>query len=217
VQPAETGDQVTGMTERVASLELTLTRLNGALETVQHDLQTTRQELTQTRAANEALTQRLAAVEGQIAPGAQAPQIAAPSPDGPSASAAGDPEAEFVAARRLLWDGNYASAETAFGAYIERHGDGARGAESRYFYGKTLLARRAYPEAAQALIAAIRGWPQTEWGPDGVLSLARALHGMSRNPDACNALGELRRRYPRASADVTNRATALRAQAQCAA
>ena len=217
VQPAETADVVSGMTERVGSLEQTLTRLNGTLETLQHDLSTTRQELQQSRAANEALAARVTALEGQLAPGAQTPQVSAPQQDGPSSQAAGDPEAEFVAARRLLWDGNYASAESAFGAYLERNADGPRRPEAQYYFGKTLLARRAYPEAAQALIAAIRGWPQTEWAPDGVLSLARALHGMSRNPDACQALGELRRRYPRASADVANRATALRTQAQCAA
>ena len=217
VQSAETEQQVTEMSERVTSLEQSLTRLNGQLETQGHDLETARRDLQASRDANEALVRRLTALEQQIttltAPPPAPPQAEAPTPR----PAAVDAESAFGAARALLLQGDYAGAEAAFSRYIPRYGDVHRGAEARYYLGKTLLARRAWPDAAGAFIAAIRGWPQNDWAPDAVLGLSRSLVGMNRNTDACQTLAELARRYPRAPADVRNRATALRAQAQCAA
>ena len=118
---------------------------------------------------------------------------------------------------RQLLDGDYPAAEASFRAFVDQYGDTARAAEARYYLGKTLLARRAYAEAASADIAAIRDWPQTAWAPDAVLDLSRALVGMRRLPDACSTLTELGRRYPRATTDVKNRAATLRTQAQCTA
>ena len=43
----------------------------------------------------------------------------------------------------------------------------------------------------------------------------RSEVGMQQARDACQALGELTRRYPKASAEVKNGAADARAQAQC--
>jgi TolA-binding protein len=77
------------------------------------------------------------------------------------------------------------------------------------------MARKAWPEAATADIGAIRGWPQTRWAPDAVLDLSRALAAMGKAADACQTLGELARRYPKAPATVARDARALKAQAAC--
>ena len=216
VQPAETDQQMIDLTERVASLEQTLTRLNGALETQGHDLDLARQDLRASREANEALARRITVLEQQVATlSAPPPAPVAPEPPAPAANPAEAAEAAFSAARRLLLDGDYGAAEAAFNGYLEQYGSVAHGAEARYYLGKTQLARRAWPDAATSFIAAIRGWPQTPWAPDAVLGLSRALVGMQRNTDACQTLAELNRRYPRASTDVRNRATALQTQARC--
>ena len=221
VQSAETEQQVSDMADRVTSLEQSLTRVNGQLETQGHDLETTRRDLQTARDANEVLSRRLTTLEQQVttltAPPPAPPEAAAPAAPPSAADAAAQAEAAFIAAKRLLFDGDYGAAEAAFNGYIERYATIAHGAEARYYLGKTLLARRAWPDAATAFIAAIRGWPQTTWAPDAVLSLSRSLVGMNRNTDACQTLAELNRRYPRASADVRNRATTLRTQAQCPA
>ncbi len=98
---------------------------------------------------------------------------------------------------------------------MRRYGDTPRGPEARYYYAKTLLARRAYSDAATADIAAIRGWPQTAWAPDAVFDLSRALIGLKRNGDACGILQQMTIHYPKANADLKARAVAARAQAQC--
>lgn len=218
VQPSETEQQMSDLVERVNSLEQTLTRLNGALETQGHDLDLARQDLRASRDANEALGRRIAALEQQVAVlSAPPPAPVEPTPPPPAANPAEAAEAAFSAARRLLLDGDYGAAEAAFNGYLEQYGTVAHGAEARYYLGKTQLARRAWPDAASSFIAAIRGWPQTAWAPDAVLGLSRALVGMQRNTDACQTLAELNRRYPRASTDVKNRAAALATQARCQA
>jgi tol-pal system protein YbgF len=228
VQPAGTDQQVAEMGERVGSLEQTLQRLNGTLDSLAHDLQETRRDLAQTREAlaasqqqNQALTQRLAALEQQVS-GLSAPppdEVEAPPPRANPRAAAPSATAEqdFAAARRLLLAGDYAAAEGAFSTFLDENAESPRAAEARYYYGKTLLARRAYQQAASAFLGAIREWPQTSWAPDAVLDLSRALYGMNNKADACRTLGELSRRYPRASQDVRNRAATLRTQAACAA
>jgi tol-pal system protein YbgF len=217
VQPAETEGRIGELSDRISSLEQTLTRLNGALETQGHELSIARRDLAAAQAANTALAARLQTVEQQLA-AAQPPQVVQPADGGPPGpGAAADPEGAFASARQLLLAGDYARAETAFSDYLATYADGPRTPEARYYLGKAQLARRAYPDAASSFIAAIRGWPQTPWAPDAVLSLARSLVGMQRNPDACSTLGELRRRYPNASMDVVNRAATLRTQAACRA
>jgi len=116
-----------------------------------------------------------------------------------------------------MLDGDYDSAESAFGAFVKRYGDTAKGPEARYWLGKTLSVRGANADAAGAFIGAIRGWPKTTWAPDAVLELSRALVALKKPEDACQTLGELSRRYPKAPASVMTRAQTVRAQAKCAA
>ncbi len=225
VEPAGADQMVSDMNERVTSLEQTLTRLNSDLETVTHDLDTTRQTLNASQRDNAALTQRVTALEQQVAtlsapppaPPEEPAVSAPPRPPRPAASAASSADTDFTAARRLLLDGDYAAAEGAFETFLGQYGDTPRAPEARYYYGKTLMARRAYQQAATAFLGAIREWPQTSWAPDAVLDLSRALVGMNRKTDACQTLNELARHYPRASTDVRNRAATLRTQAGCAA
>lgn len=216
VQPAETDYQLQELSRRVGDLEQSLTRLNGQLETSNHDLALARRDLEALKTQNKALEGRLQAME-------QAAQAAAPPPTTPGAAGdlAGAPPAlsaadAFAGARQLMLAGDYPGAETAFQDYIARYGDGPKGPEARYWLGKTLAARSAWPDAAGAFIGAIRGWPQTSWAPDAVVELSRALIQLKKPADACQTLGELARRYPKAPAAVQSRAAAARTQAKCA-
>ena len=98
---------------------------------------------------------------------------------------------------------------------MDRFGDGPGGPEARYYLAKTLMGRRAWPDAATAEIGAIRGWPHTRWAPDAVLDLSKALVGMGKLEDACQTLDELTRRYPNATPAVLKSAATVRAQAKC--
>jgi len=215
VQPAETDYQLQELTRRLADLEQSLTRVNGALETSNHDLVIARRDIEALKAEAKAQAEKLAAAQAQAA-AAPAPTEAAPAPSLAGAPAATASES-FAQARQLMLGGDYDGAEAAFSDYVARYSDSPKGPEARYWLGKTLTARSAYADAAGAYIGAIRGWPQTGWAPDAVVELSRALIQLKKPADACQTLGELARRYPKAPAAVMSRAASARTQAKCAA
>ncbi len=221
VQDAETPAQIEALTERVVSLEDSLQRLNAANENLTFELDQSKRALdlaqAENRSLNErlvALEQRVAAIEGTSGPG---PEEEAAGVSEPQVDPAQDAANLFSRGRRLMSEGDYDGAETAFDTYVNRYGDTAQAPEARYWLGKTLTARGANGDAAAAYLGALRGWPKTTWAPDAVVELARALTAQRLNIDACQALAELPRRYPNASASVKARAQAARTQAGCAA
>jgi len=215
VQPAETEGQLQGLAQRIVDLEETLTALNRQNEASTFELDQTRRALAEAQAANRALADRLAALEartGKIEADAQAALEAEEVVE-----AEGDPDAEFAAARKLMLDGDYDGAFVAFDRFVKQYGDTPKGAEGRYWLGKTLSVRGDHGGAAGAYIGAIRGWPKTTWAPDAVLELSRSLIALKKPADACQTLDELARRYPKAPAGVLSRAATARVQAKCAA
>lgn len=220
VQPADTDSRLATLNDQLSDLQQTLQRVNGGQDTITHTLEQQRQDIVALRQDNAALKARLDALEQKLAaltapppppPGADgsAPAVGGPAPP------ADDAAASFAAAKKMLMDGDYASAEAGFRDFTDRYPDGPRALEAQYYLAKTLLARRAFQEAATADVIAVRGWPQTAWAPDATLDLARALIGI-RNPDkACQILDQLSVNYPKAGGDIRTRAAALRAQAKC--
>jgi tol-pal system protein YbgF len=213
VQPADTDSRLQELTNRLSDLEQSLTRVNGALDNATHQLDETRRANADLSAQVRALNDRLAAVEkAQTAAAPPAPTAQAEAP-GPAAS----PSEAFSHARDLMMAGDYDGAESAFAAYVQANPDGARTPEARYWWGKTLSAKGAHAQAATAYIGAIRGWPKTTWAPDAVVELARSLVALKKTDDACAALSELPKRYPKAPAAVASRAASVSKQAKCGA
>ena len=215
--PAETPAQLQGLTDRVSDLEETLTRLNGANETLTFDLDRTRKALAESQAANERMAGQLTALTATVEQMRQQQAAQASEEQAAAEAAQEDPEVAFTRARQLMLDGDYDAAQVAFEAFVKDHGDSARGPEARYWLGKTLAVRGAHAEAAAAFIGAIRGWPRTAWAPDATVELSRSLIALKKPADACQTLDELARRYPKATPQVVARAQAARAQAKCAA
>jgi tol-pal system protein YbgF len=218
IQPAETQGQINALIDRLSDLDRTLTRVNGEMEVVRHDLDQVRQDENDLRAQNAALKEEVRALEQKLQSltTPPPPPPAAPSPAGAEPTEpANDPAAAFTAAKTLWQAGNNAGAEAAFRDFTDRYGDSPRAAEARYYLGKILVARVAWPEAATADIGALRGWPQTRWAPDAVLDLSRALVGLGKTADACKTLDELGRRYPKVPPSVLTGAKTVRRQAAC--
>ena len=215
VQPAETQSQIAGMSDKIGDVTQTLARMNGELEVIKHDLDETRRTLADVRADNVALKDRIAALETAARPPAALPPPPPPPPG--SAAAPDDSTAAFAAAKRAFDAGDMTTAEAGFRDYVDRYGDGPGGPEARYYLGRTLMTRQAWPDAATAQIGAIRGWPHTRWAPDAVLGLSKALLAMGKTTDACQTLDELKRRYTNPPPGVLKGAASARAQAKCGA
>ena len=211
VQPAETLSQIASMGDKINDINQTLARLNGALEVIKHDLDQSRQETADQRAANAVLREQVASLQKAVKD-----LTPAPAPPPPIAAAAPpDPAAAFAAAKTAFDAGDKASAEAGFRDYVDKYGEGPGGPEARFWLAKTLMARGAWPDAATAEIGAIRGWPRTRWAPEAVLDLSKSLVAMGKNEDACQTLDELTKRYPKAAPTVLKGAVAVRAKAQC--
>ena len=205
---AETQTQLTAARAKVDDLEGSLRSLNGTVETLTADLATARRELAAARAENGALVERLARTESAQADATLRAQ---------AETRAANPATAFADARALHQAGRWADAGAAFEAYATRHADAANAAEAHYWLGETLRERKNHADAAQAYIAALEGWPKTDWAPEALVKLSDALVELKETGEACKSLAELDRRYGSAPASVKTRARALRTRAKCAA
>ncbi len=204
VQFADTDLQLQALNERIADLEATLQRLNAQNDNLAFDLRKTKQELADSRARADGLASRLAKLESAAA--AQALE---------AERANEDPDEAFASAAAMLNSGDYDNAEDELAGFIRRHPDSEHAAQANYLLGQAYSVRSAHQEAAAAFVAAVRGYPKTDWAPDALAELARSLVALGRTGDACATLDTLKSKYPKAPASVTGKAASIRKKAQC--
>ena len=219
IQPADTEGQIAALTEKVNDLETTLTRVNGMLESVNHTLDSVRDQsqrnIEALREENGALKDRLSRldekVEALTVPQQQQQPGVSAIPVDPN-----DPGTVAMAtAIRAFQSNDYATAEPALRVYLRDNPQSPRAAEAHYYLGKILLSKQDYVNAGNEFIPAVRGYPQTSWGPDASLSLARAMIGMRKPLLGCQTLDTLAQRYPKAPQDVKGGAQQARLDAKC--
>ena len=198
--------------QRVDDLEATLRTLNGTVETLTAELTQARRALAETGVENGALRQRVAQLESAQAAAAQL-QVQAQAQAQTAVS--DDPDTVYAEAQRLMQAGEYQRAGAAFTDYLTRFKDRPNSAEASYWLGETLYMREAHADAAQAYIAALRGWPKTAWAPDAVVKLSSTLVSLKQPAEACKSLAEFDRRYGSAPAAVKARARQTRTAAKC--
>ena len=215
VQPADTDTRLSALSDRLSDAQQGISKLNGELEIVRHDLDEARQQASDLKAANAVLQAKISAMEAAPPPPAPLPS---PGP-APSAEAAPptSPLNQLSAAEAAARSGDWASAEPILRDYVERYGEGPHGPEAKYYLGKALMVRHVWADSATAEIGAIRGWPATSWAPEAVVVLSKDLVSLQKSADACQALDELARRYPKPKSGpaVLRAAVDLRAQAKC--
>ena len=214
VEPADTDTRLSAITDRLSDAQQAISKLNGELEIVRHDLDESRQQASDLKAANAVLQSKISAMESAPPPQASPPSAPAPSADpGPAPT----PPSQLNAAEAAARSGDWASAEPMLRDYVDRYGDGPRGPEAKYYLGKALMVRHVWADSATAEIGAIRGWPATTWAPEAVVVLSKDLVSLQKPADACQALDELSRRYPKpkSSPAVLRAAVDLRTQAKC--
>ena len=224
IKEAGPDPQITALQGRIDEGDVVARRLTGEIEALSHQLELARHDLDDGRAQTTALADRVERLEKQLA--TLVPQTAAPPapPTGPVpdegagglAAVVGDPKLAYAHARQLLENGDYPGAATELQAYIDRFGDSPSAPAARYWLGETRFIQKDYQGAATAYLGAIRGWPKTTWAPEAVVKLSQSLLELGKPTDACGALGEFARRYPKAAPSLKARAAATRSKAQCA-
>ena len=213
VQPADTDTRLSALSDRLSDAQQAISKLNGELEVVRHDLDESARQTSDLKAANAVLQAKITSLEAAPPPQA-APPAAVPGPTS-ELTPPPSPLSQLNAAEAAVNGGDWASAEPLLRDYIQHYGDGPRGPEAKFYLGKALMARREWADSATAEIGAIRGWPRTRWAPEAVVDLSKDLVALNKPADACQALGELARRYPKSTTVVLRDADDVRARAKC--
>jgi tol-pal system protein YbgF len=75
-------------------------------------------------------------------------------------------------------------------------------ADSQYWLGESFFQRQRYRDSAEAFLAVTTKYDTSAKAPDALLRLGQSLAALKEKEAACAALGEVGRKYPRASNGV---------------
>ena len=97
---------------------------------------------------------------------------------------------------------DYALAEDGFRSFLSRYpGDRLTG-DATYWLGESLFQRQRYRDAAEAFLNVSTKYEASAKAPEALLRLGQSLAALGEKETACASLGEVLRKFPRASAGV---------------
>lgn len=212
---------------RLAEFEDQLRQLTDQVEKTEHQLRLLRESLPLAMADIEG---RVAALEGTASPPAEGGADATPTADADAPVADGSgtlgtlpradsgtatPEAEYEQAYALLRRADYAAAESALQAFLERHPDHELAGNAYYWLGETHYVRQDYQRAAVAFARAYKGFPDGNKAAENLLKLGMAFASMGRIEEACATFRKLRDDHPDAPEIVRDRMRRENERAGC--
>lgn len=229
-----TNDQLQPVTNRVAEMEESLTRLTGQIEELSHTLDQLSQKLdrlqkdTDFRLNNLTANQGAGTVDGDLPPigqtGAGAPgpasagatlgTLPANSPARPASG--GNTQAEFDAAMNQLAKAQYDTALVSFRSFADAHPNDALASQALYWTGDIAYsAKKDYADAARAFAELLKKYAKAPRAPEAMLKLGLSLLSLNQKQEGCATLAALDAKYPNATAAISNRARAERKTARC--
>ncbi|HEX3952757.1 MAG TPA: tol-pal system protein YbgF [Stellaceae bacterium] len=115
----------------------------------------------------------------------------------------------------LLKQADYPAAEAALKAFVEQHPKDTMAGNAQYWLGETFYTRGKYMEAAAAFAEGYKRYPKAAKAPDNLLKLGMALARADQKQNACVALAQLDRDFPKPGASVRERAGAEKKRLGC--
>ncbi|NWG26508.1 MAG: tol-pal system protein YbgF [Pseudorhodoplanes sp.] len=97
---------------------------------------------------------------------------------------------------------DYALAENAFRDFIRRYPSDRMAPDAQFWLGESLFQRQRYRDAAESFLAVSTKFETSPLAPNSLLRLGQSLAAMDERDAACATLGEVGRKYPRASLSV---------------
>ena len=97
---------------------------------------------------------------------------------------------------------DYALAEESFRAFLKKHPSDRLAADAHYWLGEALFQRQRYRDAAESFLTVSTKYETAGKAPDALLRLGQSLAALNEKEAACATLGEIGRKYPRASVTV---------------
>jgi len=132
-----------------------------------------------------------------------------PPPRNPNASGtqmvmapSNSPKDEYDLAYGYVLRKEYALAEESFRTFLKKHPSDRLVADAHYWLGETLFQRQRYHDAAESFLTVSTKYETAGKAPDALLRLGQSLAALNEKEAACATLGEIGRKYPRASVTV---------------
>jgi len=136
---------------------------------------------------------------------------AAPAVEPPSNT----PKDEYDLAYGYVQHRNFALAEETFRDFLRKYPSDKLAPEAQYWLGESLFQDRQYHDAAESFLAVSTKYENTARAPDALLRLGQSLSALGEKEAACASLGEVLRKYPRASVSVKQGVDREQKRAHC--
>jgi tol-pal system protein YbgF len=112
------------------------------------------------------------------------------------------PKDEFDLAYGYVLRRDYALAEEGFRNFMSRYPSDRLMGDATFWLGESLFQRQRYRDAAEAFLNVSTKFEGNAKAPDALLRLGQSLAALGEKEAACASLGEVLRKFPRASAGL---------------
>jgi tol-pal system protein YbgF len=131
------------------------------------------------------------------------------------AQAPQSPKDEFDVAYGHIQAKDYALAEQGFRDFLRKYPSDRLNPDAQYWLGESLFQRQLYRDAAESFLAVSTKHDTSAKAPDSLLRLGQSLAELGEKNAACATLGEISRKYPRASLGVKRGAEREQKRVSC--
>jgi len=97
---------------------------------------------------------------------------------------------------------DYALAADTFRTFLRQYPSDRLAPEAQYWLGESLFQQQQYRDAAESFLAVSTKYETTARAPEALFRLGQSLAALGEKEAACASLGEVLRKYPRASQNV---------------
>ena len=112
------------------------------------------------------------------------------------------PRDEFDLSYGYVLRRDYALAEDGFRSFLTKYPNDRLAGDATYWMGESLFQRQRFRDAAEAFLNVSTKFESSAKAPDALLRLGQSLALLGEKEAACASLGEVQRKFPRASASV---------------
>jgi tol-pal system protein YbgF len=112
------------------------------------------------------------------------------------------PRDEFDLGIGYMQRKDYALAEETMRNFAQRYPADPLVGDAQYWLGESFFQRQKYRDAAESFLGVTTKFGNSAKAPDALLRLGQSLAALNEKEAACAALGEVTRKYPRASSGV---------------